>query len=119
MRKKTWPSILAGAAAGLANGLFGAGGGLLLIPILSCLCKTKEKTSFATSLSVLLPLCLISLGVSYVTGTLSASNALPYLIGGGIGGLMGGFLMKKIPARWLGIALSLLLFWGGLRLWRS
>ena len=30
-----WPTRLGGAAAGLANGLFGGGGGMVLLPILA------------------------------------------------------------------------------------
>ena len=30
-----WPARIAGAAAGLANGLFGGGGGMVFLPILS------------------------------------------------------------------------------------
>ena len=30
-----WPARIAGTAAGLANGLFGGGGGMVLLPMLS------------------------------------------------------------------------------------
>ena len=30
-----WPARIAGGAAGLANGLFGGGGGMVFLPILS------------------------------------------------------------------------------------
>ena len=30
-----WPARIAGTAAGLANGLFGGGGGMVFLPILS------------------------------------------------------------------------------------
>ncbi len=33
MKKDTWRSAVSGAAAGAANGLFGGGGGSVLVPI--------------------------------------------------------------------------------------
>ena len=117
MKRWNWKACIAGGAAGIANGLFGAGGGMILVPLLTKLCKTDEKKCFSTALSVILPLCLVSLSVYCLSGNLAADLAAPYLIGGFFGGIGGGLLMKRIPARLLHGILGTIILWGGLRLW--
>ena len=48
---------VSGALAGAVNGLFGGGGGMVLVPLLSGWCGMEGKRSFATCVAVILPLC--------------------------------------------------------------
>ncbi len=41
-----------GALAGAANGFFGAGGGLFLVPLLAGWCGMEQRRAFATSVAV-------------------------------------------------------------------
>ncbi len=116
MKSWNWKAALAGAAAGLANGLFGAGGGMVLVPALSRLCAVEERKSFATALSIILPLCLVSISVYCLSGSLAIDIATPYLLGGLLGGFFGGFLLKRMPLRLLHGAMGLVILWGGIRL---
>lgn len=109
-------AAVSGLMAGLVNGLFGAGGGMLLLPLLTHLCSLKAHVAFACSVCVILPLSLVSLGVYFLHGSLDFIQALPYLIGGAAGGVIAGLLLKKLSAVWLHRALGLLIVWGGLRL---
>ena len=104
----------AGAAAGAANGLFGAGGGMILVPLLTAFRLTDEEEVFPSSVSIILPICVISL----IVGTgwdLPFQEALPYLLGGVIGGLVAGITGKKIPVKWLHRVLGIFVLWGGWR----
>ena len=105
---------ISGALAGVANGLFGAGGGMILVPLLTRWAKLEDRCAFATSISIILPLCLVSLLVYRQHDALTA--AWPYLVGGFAGGLIGGLLLKRVPAGLLHKALGLVILWGGLRL---
>jgi len=116
MRISTVKCALAGAAAGAVNGLLGAGGGMLLVPLLSLWCGVDDKRSFATAVAVILPLCLVSAGVFAVKNTLPLGVAWPYLAGGLLGGALGGLLFKKVPARLLHRLLGAFILWGGIRL---
>lgn len=110
--------VVAGLAAGSANGLFGAGGGMLLVPALTRLTDLPEEEIFPSSLAIILPVSLISLTLSNAAGSISPGETLPYLIGAGIGGGIAGWLGKKIPVLWLHRVLGLLILWGGVRcLW--
>ena len=117
MKRWNWRAALAGSAAGLANGLFGAGGGMILVPLLTKTCALEERKTFATALVIILPLCLVSLAVYCLSGSLEVKTAVPYLIGGFFGGIGGGLLLKRMPVRLLHGALGLIILWGGLRLW--
>ncbi|MDR0889833.1 MAG: TSUP family transporter [Oscillospiraceae bacterium] len=116
---KTHPktgAALSGGSAGLANGLFGAGGGMLLLPLLQRTTKLEPHETFACSVCIILPLTIVSAVIYYVQGGMDFSKALPYLIGGAIGGVIAGLTLKRISAVWLHRILGAVILWGGLRL---
>lgn len=109
---------IAGAVAGAVNGLFGAGGGMLLVPLLTAMTDLKDEEVFPSSVSIILPVCIVSLSVSAGVTGLPLDRALPYLLGGAAGGILAGTTGQKIPVKWLHRGLGLLIIWGGIRyLW--
>ncbi len=116
MRFKTWfPIALAGAAAGTVTGLFGAGGGMILVPLLGLVKDLGEEEIFPASLSIILPVCIVSLSVTAITGQIAWAEALPYLFGSAIGGFCAGKWGQRIPVQWLHRLLGALILWGGIR----
>lgn len=107
---------LSGIAAGIVNGLFGAGGGLVLVPLFIKFCRMEEKRAFATSVAVTLPLSLVSAAVYFFRGGLDFQSALPFILGGGVGGFVGGKVFKKVSARFLKVTFALFMIYGGIRL---
>lgn len=107
---------LAGIVAGVSNGFFGAGGGMILIPIFRKLLKKEEKRVFATSLAVVLPLSVVSATMYAQSGGFDFGSALPFVIGGTVGGFVGGKVFKKVPVRLLRITFAIFMIYGGLRL---
>lgn len=112
---KKWGILAAGVCAGAVNGLFGAGGGMVLVPLLTALTDLSENEIFPASISIILPICLVSLTVTALRTGLDWAAALPYLIGSAVGGLCAGLLGRKIPVKWLHRGLGLLIIWGGFR----
>ncbi len=112
--KNKLSSLLAGAASGAVNGLFGAGGGMILVPMLTAGDDFSETEIFSSSIIIILPMCIVSLAFSS-DGTLPWSDALPFLLGGIPGGLLAGIFGKKIPVKWLHRALGVLILYGGVR----
>lgn len=104
---------LAGAAAGIANGFFGGGGGMLLVPLLVRKCGLSQRQAFATSVAVILPLCCLSAVIYFFRGGLDFTTALPYLVGGLIGGWTGGKIFRRVNMLWLRRAFALLILYGG------
>lgn len=111
-----WKCLLAGLAAGFVNGFFGAGGGMVLVLLLIWLVGLPDKLAFSSAISIILPLCVVSLVIYGRHDMLPLSDALPYLIGGAGGGVLAGLWFQKVPAKWLHLALGALILLGGVRL---
>ena len=108
-------AALAGAAAGALNGFFGGGGGMVLVPLYIRWLKVDERKTFATSVFIILPLCLVSAAVYFFRDSLDLTGALPFLAGGLAGGFLGGKIFKRIPTALLHRLFGLLLIYGGIR----
>ncbi len=116
MGKKAWLApALAGGAAGLVNGFFGGGGGMVLVPLLTSKCGLDQRRAFATSVAVILPLCALSSAIYFLRGGLDLAAALPYLAGGLVGGFIGGKMFKSLNMDWLRRAFALLILYGGVK----
>ncbi len=115
MEKAVMRSALAGGAAGLVNGFFGGGGGMVLVPLLTGKCGLDQRRAFATSVAVILPLCLLSSVIYFFRGGLDVTVALPYLAGGLVGGFIGGKLFRRLNMDWLRRGFALLILYGGVK----
>ena len=106
---------IAGAAGGLVNGLFGGGGGMVLLPLLTKLSALEARSAFATCVAVIFPMCCVSTAVYLWQVRPGLELVLPYLLGGLIGGVLGGLTFEKVPVRWLKVIFGLFLLYGGVR----
>ena len=113
--RETTKLLLVGAAAGTANGLFGAGGGLIAVPLLIGWLKISEKNAYATSLAIMVPISAVSLTVYFLRGGLMVAGVGWYLLGGAIGGVLAGVLFRRIPVKWLRFAMAGFLLYGGIK----
>lgn len=104
-----------GIVTGVANGLFGSGGGIIAVPMLQK-SGLKVKESHATSLALTLPLSIVSGFFYYDTVKYIFSDTLILIFFGLIGSIIGGILIKKIKAEYLKKAFGLLLIISGVRL---
>ena len=111
-----WKCLLTGSLAGFVNGFFGAGGGMIVVPLLILLVGLEDKSAFSSAISIILPLTIVSLLIYAKNDVLDLKTALPYLIGGAGGGVLAGLWFKKVSARFLHIALGVLILFGGVRL---
>lgn len=107
--------LVAGTLAGVLNGLFGAGGGLILVPLLSGWIGLEQKRAFATSVAIILPLSVVSYTLFCLQGGNVWKEALPYLLGGIAGGLLSAKLFQSISTQWLHRLFALLIFYGGIK----
>jgi len=80
---------------GFVNGFFGGGGGLICVPTLEKVYKLDTKTAHATTVSIMLPLSIISSIIYIVHSKMNIFNTLAVTIGSVIGGLIGAFALKK------------------------
>lgn len=100
MHLNLWGLIVIGVAAGIIAGLFGKGGGIIIVPAMVKFFRYDAKAAAATSLAALqLPVGLPSVIVYAENGHLNILNAA--LIAGGIvfGALLGTKLAVNMPSR--------------------
>ncbi len=113
-QKKLW-GVLGGFGAGIINGLLGAGGGMVVVPLLSAL-GVPNKKSHATALMVIVPLSLVSAAAYLIDGRVAVTDALPWLPGSLRGADLGSRLMPKISPGWRQRVCGRRVLGGGIRL---
>ena len=92
---------LTGALTGLANGFFGGGGGMIVVPLMTFLLKVKAKKAHATALAVILPISVVSACIYFMSGKFDFKVGVPTGVGVIVGGIAGAWLLGKISAKWL------------------
>ena len=112
---KKWVARTAGGAAGIANGLFGGGGGMVFLPVMSRWSGLPQRKLYATCVGVIFPVCIVSAAVYLWRGGVSLGAALPYLAGGLFGGWIGGRLYGKISTKFLKWLFAAFLFYAGVK----
>ncbi|HPY36366.1 MAG TPA: sulfite exporter TauE/SafE family protein [Clostridia bacterium] len=114
--KFTLPIILAAVGTGIANGLFGAGGGILTVVVLKRLCALNSERAHSTALMVMLPLSIISVAVYMLRNMLIFQSALPVILGMLPGSFFGARLLGKLRPLWIDSLFCLLMLAAGIRL---
>lgn len=86
--------ILAGALAGLLSGLFGVGGGFVIVPMLVLLTNLPMRMAVATSLGVIGVVSLVGFG-NFLRHDALPLSLLLYLVGGAVLGMALGSLVAR------------------------
>ncbi len=90
-----------GVITGTANGLFGSGGGCIVVPSMVHLLDVEEHRAHATAISVILPLTVVS-SVYYISkGYADWGLTLKVVLGGLAGGYLGAKLLNVCPDKLL------------------
>ena len=110
---------LMGFTAGIANGLLGAGGGIVIVYALNRSIGDKisdRRDVFANALCVMLPVAAVSC-ISYaVAGNLSVSGVGVYALPAILGGAAGGFILGRIDLGFLKKLFAALVIYSGVML---
>jgi uncharacterized protein len=96
-----------GVAAGLLSGLFGVGGGIVMVPLLVALLALDQRRASATSLLAIVPIAAAS-AVGYgVNGNIDLGAGVLLLLGGLLGAQVGARLLPRTPIAtlqlWFGV----------------
>jgi len=91
--------LFAGLTAGIASGMFGIGGGVILVPLLGLLLGFSQHRAQGTSLVALIPPTGLLAVIAYAKSDyVSWKVGLLLIPGLFLGGIAGGSLAKMIPA---------------------
>ncbi len=91
-------AALIGLVGGITSGLFGVGGGIVMVPAMVYLMQTNIKTAIGTSLVVIIPTALTGAFKHQQLGNIDwkvAALLVPTAI---LGGFAGAALTKHLPA---------------------
>jgi len=96
--------VIIGIFAGITCGLFGTGGGMILVPSFVYLLKIEPKRARATSLCCMLAMVVASSIFYYKNNYINWKIGFLCAIGGIVGGYFGAKLLRKVPDYILKIA---------------
>lgn len=106
---------LCSLAVGVVNGLFGAGGGMLAVPLLKS-SGISQKQAHANCVAIILPMTVFSTVLYLIKGRMAVSDALPFLLPGLLGALAGTLILSKISNKWLKKVFAVFMIWAGISL---
>ena len=92
-----WKAAAIGVAAGLLGGLFGVGGGLIIVPGLVSFAAMERRLAHGTSLAATLPIAVASLATYTWNDHVDWAVAFFLAIGAIAGAVLGTQLLKVIP----------------------
>ncbi len=90
--------VIGGLVAGFCNGLFGSGGGTIVVPFLETFLKLEPKKSHATAILIIFFFTIVSLSFYAYSGQIDFSLALKVSSGGIVGGFLGAKLLSKLKS---------------------
>lgn len=111
-----WFAIILTFCIGLMSGLFGIGGGSMIVPAMVLLFLFPPHVAVATSMFMVFLSSLINSGSHIALGNVSWIFALPVIIGGYIGAKGGAALNKKLNSKTVVFVLQLVMLITGIRL---
>lgn len=89
--------IIIGLLSGITCGLFGTGGGMILVPSFVYILNVEPKKARATSLCCMLAMVISSSIFYYRSNYLNWKTGMLCAIGGILGGYFGAKILKKVP----------------------
>ena len=114
-----WTILLAlalGVAAGVLSGLFGVGGGVIMVPLLILAAGFSERPAMATSLGAIGLIALEGVAFYGAHGDLKPGAAALVGLPGAVGALAGAALQQRLHTRTLSLSFALLLTGVGVKL---
>lgn len=111
--------VLVGILAGFLSGLFGVGGGILIVPGLVLVAAMDQRMAHGTSLAAVLPIAASSMVTYWAHDHIDWPVVLFLAIGAVGGAVLGTKLLQVLPHRTLGLAFAVLLLASAARLFMA
>ncbi len=105
-----------GVVSGFLSGLFGVGGGILIVPALVFALGFEQRLAHGTSLAAVMPIATSGLVAFTIEDKVDWRVAAVLVVGAVLGVIVGTHLLHVLPRRWLAIGFSVLLLATAVRL---
>jgi uncharacterized membrane protein YfcA len=107
--RRTLTLAAIGTAAGLFSGLFGVGGGVLIVPLLVLLCGFGERPAIGTSLAAIVVIAAVAAAAHGAYGNVHVQEGLLVGVPAVAGVLVGTELQQRITTRAISLIFAALL----------
>lgn len=114
--KNLTKKIIIGTISGIVSGLFGAGGGLILIPAYSIAFHKTEKETKALAIFCILPMVVVSSVFYFFNNYINWTIALKCIIGEVIGSLIGSKILNSLNPKYLKLIFIIFLIYSSIRM---
>jgi uncharacterized membrane protein YfcA len=108
-RAQVWLLVTIGVAAGVLSGIFGVGGGILMVPALVVLIGFGQHRAHATSLAAIVPIAAVGAFVFGRADSVNLLAAVVLAIGSLLGVQAGARLMNRLSDARLALAFGVFL----------
>lgn len=96
-KRRPWAWLVAiGLVAGFLSGMFGVGGGILIVPALVYLAHMETRRAAGTSLFAILPVSVVGVITYAVGGNVDVLMSLILAVGSVVGAPVGSWLLSRI-----------------------
>jgi uncharacterized membrane protein YfcA len=110
-------TVLAGLFVGVASGILGVGGGILLVPTMTIAFSLPQHLAQGTSLAAIIPTSVVGAVTHDRRGNVLRRAALYMALGGVAGAVVGALIALRLPREVLARAFALMLLFAAYRLW--
>jgi hypothetical protein len=93
--------IVIGGIGGTLSGVFGVGGGIIMVPLLTTMANLDQRRASATSLVAIIPAGIVGTVTYGLAGHLDVLAAVLIAAGGVVGSFIGTRLLRRLSIRWL------------------
>lgn len=100
---------LVGTAAGAFSGLFGVGGGAVIVPLLIGLFGYGERLATGTSLAAIFLIAIFAAGAHGLHGNLDLETGLILSVPAVVGVVAGAAVQQRLPERTVSVVFAILL----------
>src|SRR5262249_27735250 len=111
-----WVTLLAGFLAGLAGGLFGVGGGIVMVPVLTAFFGLTQHQAHGTSLAAVAATAVAGIVVYGLAGHVAWLPAALMAVSGALTARVGARLAARTGREHLTLAFALFMFAMGVRI---
>jgi uncharacterized protein len=109
MLRRRWPLLLAvGTAGGLFSGLFGVGGGIVIVPLLVLWLGYEEREATGTSLGAIAIVAAAAAALQGLYGNVHVAEGVLVGLPAVAGVLLGTWLQQRVPVRVISFVFALL-----------
>ncbi len=113
--RKFLKPVFMGIAVGVVNGTFGAGGGMIAVPLLKRN-GLDQKAAQSNAIAVILPITIISAILYLLKGNVKITDSFYFIPTGILGSVIATFALEKFSNKFLQKIFSIFMIYAGIRL---